>query len=147
MSIFVYPQDAYFNIINSNSTELGSYELPQRGDLSLAHLRVFHRNPNSFSYQMRLVLAGRTGGPTLAVSNWETFSNETTGQTGNFWLGDLTFTFEDYSLIEDPVYIRLENTGYLRSGNNLYLGVWLDWMQPVGITNTGGARIALGVKR
>jgi hypothetical protein len=88
----------------------------------------------------------------LVASDWVEFSNETTGQTTNDWLGDLVFSFPEYSLIAGESYfVRLETTGYTRpmrpAQNTAYLAVWADWMQPVGIMDTAGARISLGVKR
>lgn len=154
MTILQYPKFGYFHVISSDSAELGRYELLADGDLALAHLRVYHKNANPYEYQLRLVVAQREGGPALAVSNWETFSNATTGQTEPSWMGDLTFTFPDYALKgSDPYYLRIETTGYTRSGDALYLSVWADWdfgdetIVPVGATRSGGARIALGVKR
>lgn len=154
MSIFQYPDLGYFNILTTENVELGIYEIPLNCDLSIANLRVYHRNADPFSYQLRLVLSQRKKGPALIASNWEEFSNQTIGQTGTNWLGDLTFTFPDYALrAGDDYCIRLESTGYTRSGNNRYLGVWLDWgfgkswIAPVGVASSGGARIALGVKQ
>lgn len=154
MTILQYPEFGYFHIITGASTELGIYELPITGDLNLAHLRVFHKNSNPFSYQMRLVISQRNGGPALATSEWETFNNETTGQNAEYWLGDLTFTFKDYALKQnDSYYIKIETTGYTRISNTVYIGVWADWgfgdntIVPVGIADSGGARIALGVKQ
>jgi hypothetical protein len=154
MSIFQYPDLGYFNIVNSNSAELGSYQLTADGDLGIANLRVYNKKAGSFSYQLRLVISQRQEGPEIAASNWETFSNETIGQTGENWLGDLTFTFLDYALKgSDPYYIRIETTGYTRLGDDAYLGVWLDWgfgkswIAPVGVAASGGARIALGVNQ
>lgn len=148
MSILQYPKKGYFNIINSASAELGTYVIQNDGDLSLAHVRVYHKNPNQFNYQIRLVIAQREGGPALAVSNWEAFNNASIGQTDTHWLGDLTFTFEDYALKSSDSYaVRLESIGYTRTSNSIYMGVWMDWAYPVGIDNSGGARVALGVKR
>ena len=154
MSIFLYPEFAYFNIVNTSSTELGSYTVPEAGDISLAHLRILNRNANQFSYQMRLVLSRRVKGPIFAASNWETFSSDAIGQTSTFWMGDLTFTFEDYHLTaNDTFLIRLETIDYSRSGNSIYMGAWLDWgfgapeVVAIGTENSAGTRIALGVKR
>lgn len=154
MSIFQYPDLGYFTMLTTANVELGIYKFVQAGDLSIANLRVYHRNPNPFSYQLRLVLSQRKKGPALIASNWEEFSNETIGQNAAHWLGDLTFTFPDYSLrINDDYYIRLESTGYTRSGNTTYLGVWANWgfgkswIPSVGSADSGGARIALGVKQ
>lgn len=154
MSIFQYPDLGYFNIVNLNSAELGVYELPSNGDLSIANLRVYHKKAGAFSYQMRLVISQRQEGPALATSNWETFDNLTIGQTGTHWLGDLTFTFPDYAIKGSDTYcIRLETSGYTRLGTDVYLGVWLDWgfgkswVAPVGVSDSGGARIAFGVKQ
>lgn len=154
MSILQYPELGYFHIASSDTLELGKYELSVSGDLALAHLRILNRNANTFNYQLRLVLSQRLSGPALAVSNWEIFNNEILGQDSEFWMGDLTFTFEDYSVKEnDPYYLRLESTGYTRSGESVYMGVWADWgfgdetIVPVGVADSGGARVALGVKQ
>lgn len=154
MTILQYPEFGYFHILTGPSAELGIYNLAVNGDLALAHLRVLHINANPFDYQMRLVVAQRTGGPALVASNWETFSTATTGQTTDSWMGDLTFTFPDYAIKSlDDYYIRIETTGYARSGDAVYLGVWADWgfgddtIVPVGASGSGGARIALGVKQ
>ena len=154
MNIEQYPEYGYFIMINGPITQLGSYEIQSEGDLALCHLRVYHRNPSAFNYQMRLVCSSKVGGPALAASAWETFSNETTGQETEFWMGDLTFTFTDYKLFSGiPYYFRFETQNYIRQDNDAYLGVWMDWgfgksfIVPVGSTDTGGARLAIGVKR
>ena len=148
MNIEQYPKEGYFMMISSSQTPLGSYDLVNSGDLSIAHVRIYHRNPNPFSYQLRLVLSAKALGPAVCSSDWETFSNESIGQIGEFWIGDLTFRFTDYPLNASDVYhIRLETQNYTRLNDDRYLGIWLDWLQPVGVTDTAGARIALGVKR
>lgn len=154
MTILQYPEFGYFHMISNASTELGSYQLLADGDLALAHLRVFHKNPDPYEYQIRLVIAQRTNGPELAASDWEIFSNATTGQETGFWMGDLTFTFQDYALkAGDPYFMRLEISGYTRILDDKYICVWSDWnfgdatIVPVGSVASNGARIALGVKR
>lgn len=148
MSIFKYPYEAYFNIINEQLTYLGNYTIQSPGDLSIANLRVYHKKSGDFNYQMRLVVSQQEGSEPIAYSNWETFSNETIGQLTQDWMGDLTFTFDEYNLRQNIHYaIAFEITGYTRDTNNSYLGIWLDWWFPVGQANSAGARIALGVKR
>lgn len=148
MSIFKYPYQAYFNILNEQITELGNYQLASDGELSLANLRVYHKKSGAFDYQMRLILSQEEGKAPIAYSNWEQFNNAAIGQTTADWMGDLTFTFEGYKLKSDFAYaVAIEVTGYTRNSNNSYLGVWLDWWYPVGVSNSAGARIALGVKR
>ena len=147
-----YPKNSYYLVLNGSALELGSYELQADGDLSLAQLRVYHKKAGSYSYQMRLVVSSRAGGPVIVGSDWVTFSNDTTLQATSDWLGDVCFDFPAYKLsATENYFIRLELTGYSRPArpnqNTAYLAVWADWMQPVGIANTAGARIALGVKR
>lgn len=151
-NIEVYPKNSYFLVANGAETELGSYVLSSDGDLSIAQLRVFNRTITSYSYQLRLVLSSRAAGPALVTSEWLDFSSTTTGQTTTDWLGDVVFSFPEYSLFAGEAYfIRLETSGYSRGvepfQNDVYLSVWCDWMQPVGTDDTSGARIALGVKR
>lgn len=148
MTIELYPKDAYFMMVNSSKTHLGAYSIPQSGDLSLAHGRLYHRNAGAYDFQLRLVVSRSVLGPALVASNWEQFNNDVTGQTSEFWLGDVTFTFPRYPLVAGTnYYFRLETNGYIRQDNDAYLGIWIDWMQPVGVANTGGARLALGVKQ
>jgi hypothetical protein len=148
MTILQYPHQGYFTMINGSSTILGNYDLAADGDIELAHLRVYNKNSNQFSYQMRLVISQDEDKEIVAASDWETFSNEIIGQTSSDWLGDLTFTFDNYRLRQSIVYtIKLEIQNYSRSGDSRYMGVWLDWAYPIGTSNTGGARIALGVRR
>jgi hypothetical protein len=148
MNIEQYPKEGYFIMVSSAKTELGNYDFVNDGDLSIANLRVYHRNPNPFSYQLRLVLSGNVLGEAVCASDWEVFSDTVINQTGEFWLGDLTFKFNDYPVnAQDSYFIRLETQNYTRLNDDRYLGVWVDWLQPVGVTNTGAARIALGVKR
>lgn len=153
MTILQYPKLGYFYMISHSLTELGSYTLTNSGDLALAHLRVFHKNPDPYEYQIRLVVSQRANGPQLAASDWEIFNNETTGQTTSNWLGDLTFIFKDYSLKNNDAYcIRMEILGYINADDK-YLCVWSDWnfgdstIVPVGASASSGARIAIGVKR
>jgi hypothetical protein len=151
-NIEAYPKNSYYLVVKGSALELGSYELPADGDLSLAQLRVYHKKTGSYSYQMRLVVSSRAGGPVIVASDWVTFSNGTTLQTTSDWLGDVCFDFPAYKLsATENYFVRMEVTGYARAPrpnqNTAYLAVWADWMQPVGITDTAGARIALGVKR
>jgi hypothetical protein len=154
MSILNYPEFAYFNMANSSINELGNYQVIEACDLELAHLRVYHKNSNPFSYQMRLLVCQELDKEPVVVSDWETFSNETIGQDGANWLGDLTFTFPNYKLKPSIAYaIKLELTNYSRSGDSRYLSVWLDWgfgkswIAPVGADDSGGSKIALGVRK
>lgn len=147
-----YPKNQYYLIAKGSALELGSYELQADGDLALAQLRVYHKKAGPYSYQMRLVVSSRQAGPVIVASDYVTFSDTTTLQTTNDWLGDVCFEFPPYKLSATEIYfLRLELIGYSRPGrpnqNTAYLGVWSDWMQAVGLTDTAGARIALGVKR
>lgn len=148
MSIFKYPYQGYFNIINEPFTYLGNYQLQSKAELSLANLRVYHKKSGAFDYQMRLALLQEETKTPVAYSHWEQFNNQTIGQTTEDWMGDLTFIFDGYKMDKNIAYsMAFEITGYARDTNNSYLGIWLDWWFPVGQTNSGGARIALGVKR
>jgi hypothetical protein len=149
-----YPQNGYFLVANGSGTELGSYSHADWGDIELATIRIFNRDVAvaPFSYQLRLVISSKQGGPVLAASDWLTFSNDTTLQTTANWLGDVSFSFTDYALKGTETYfLRLESTGYARSEvpneNDLYLGVWCDWLQPLGTADTAAARVAFGVRR
>ncbi len=69
-------------------------------------------------------------------------------------MGYLTFTFPDYAFKgNDPVHLRMEIAGYTRIGIIKWLGVVADWgfgadfYTSVGTAPSGGAMIALGVKR
>ncbi len=151
-TVIQHPQNAYFIIASGSSTELGSFDNTTWGDLSIAHLRIFHKKVGAYSYQMRLVVSSKQFGPALVASDYVEFSNATTLQVGNDWLGDVTFSFPEYRLVNGEEYfVRLETTGYTRPArpleNTAYLGVWVDWFEPVGNTNAGGARIAFGVRR
>jgi len=151
-NIEAYPKNTYYLVASGAATELGSYELAADGALSLAQLRVYHKTLTTFSYQIRIVVSSKAGGPVLVASDWVEFSNETTGQTTSDWLGDITFDLPEYNLFAGETYfVRVETTGYTRptrpAQNTAYLAYWADWMQPVGLGNTGGARLALGVKR
>lgn len=147
-----YPKRGYFLIANTTTLELGKFDNTTWGDLSICQLRVYHKKSGAYDYDMRLVASSSEGGPVLAASAWQEFSNTTTGQATNFWLGDLLFEFTDYKLVNaEEYYFRLEMTGYTRATrpnqDNFYLGVWCDWYEPVGSANKGGARLAFGVKR
>jgi hypothetical protein len=97
---------------------------------------------------MQLVLAASAGGTALCSSTAVTFSDTEIGQATSNWMGDLTFDMPSYTVLAgESYYARLLITGYTRSGNDTYLGVWCDWLEPVGLTNTAGARIAFGVAR
>jgi len=151
-NIEAYPKDSYYIVASGSATELGSYVLAADGALALAQLRVYHKCLTTFSYQMRIVVSSKEGDPVLVASDWVEFSNDTTGQTTNDWLGDITFDLPEYNLFAGETYfIRVETTGYTRptrpAQNTAYLAYWADWMQPVGVGNTGGARLAMGVKR
>ena len=144
-SVEQYPDTGYFIIMSTTSLELGSYTNIS-GYLRSGHLRVFHKNPNPFTYSMTLVLSSKVGGPALSTSTAIDFSDTSTGQNSTDWLIDLYFEFDDYNLISSETYFfRLEASGYSRSEDSVYLGVWADWLEPVGTSNTGGARLAIGV--
>lgn len=148
MNIENYPSEGYFIMVSTAVTQLGSYDLAADGDIKLAHIRIYYKNANPYNHQIRLVLSTNFGGAAVAASNWETLSNETTGQSTEYWLVDLTFTFDAYPLkASDRYYARLEITNYTRDQNEVYMGIWVDWSEPVGIADTAGARIALGVLR
>ena len=147
-----YPKNGYWIVASSSQTELGGYNVAADGDLSLVQFRIFNKAIVPYSYQMRMILSSREGGPILAATDWFEFSNATTGQAGTDWLGDVAFNFNSYHLTSGEVYyLRLETSGYTRLSrplqNNTYLAVWCDWMQSVSISNTAGARVALGVMR
>jgi hypothetical protein len=154
MNVLLYPEYAYLHVVSGQFTELGRFNIPEDGDLSLAHLRVYHKNSDPFSYKMRLIVTQKSKGATLVESDWETFSNETSEQSEENWLGDLTFTFPDYAFKgNDPVHLRMEIAGYTRVGTSQWLGVWADWAfgadwyKSVGTAPSGGSMIALGVRR
>jgi hypothetical protein len=152
MNIEMYPRNAYFTIIESIRTNLGSYTNASWGDLSIAHIRVFHKNANPYEFNLRLAISAYQNGPVIHTSDWFKFSNEVTGQVEENWLGDIIFTFPEYPLIDndgDPetYYFSMESQFYTPDGVGNYLAVWCDWMQPVGNSNSAGSRIAIGVKR
>lgn len=147
-----HPKYGYFLIANTETLELGKFDNATWGDLSICQLRVYHKQSSPYDYDMRLVAAASEGGTALASSSWQEFSNTTTGQTTGYWLGDLLFEFTDYKLVDgEEYYFRLEIDNYVRPArpnqDDSYLGVWCDWLEPVGSGNTGGARLAFGVKR
>ena len=86
-----FPQIAYYIIAPDELTELGSYDNVAWGDLELAHVRIYHKQVAAYDYDMRLIISSKAGGPTLAASDWLEFSNTTTGQATEFWLGNVTF--------------------------------------------------------
>lgn len=152
MSIDFYPKNSYWLVANGSTLNLGSFTNAIWGDLALAQIRVFSKNPAPYSYQMRLVISATQTGTALSTSEYFTFDNAATGQVGNDWLGDVTFDMPPYALLDTETYfVRLEMTGYTRPNspnqNTQYLAVWCDWMQPIGNTNTGAARIPVGVNR
>ena len=148
MSIEFYPKAGYFILIENIKTSLGTYYNATWGDLNMAHMRVYNRSATPYEYNLRLHIADYDGGPTLHTSDWFKFSNEVTGQQGEFWLGDIIFTFPEYPMTNESEYfISMETQNYNPDGINTYLSVWADWIQPVGNTDSAGARIAIGVKR
>jgi hypothetical protein len=148
MSIQEIPDTGYFLIANISSLDLGSYQIPVNCDVKLAYLRVLNVCTSSFSYTLKLVLAGSVSGSILASSE-VVLDTTTTGQSSGAALWDLTFDFTPYALkATETYYARLELTGYTRAAlpneMSTYLGVWCDWYNPVGGSNTGGARIVWG---
>lgn len=139
-----YPKYAFYNYLTGSSLELGAFK--DTGILGLFDIRVIHKNASAFSYQLRVVFSDREGGPELASTSWETFSNSTTGQTTSFWMGHLTFTPEYYQLNPNAyLYARLESTGYTYNSSTQYIAVWCDWFEPIGSRNSGAAKMAIGV--
>lgn len=144
-SIEQYPQYGYYLVANTSTLELGSYVIGE-GDLKTAHMRVYNKNAGSFSYTLKLVISSKVGGPVLVESDVITFTDATVG--GTHQLVDFTFSFPEYDLFAAETYFaRLELTGYTRNEDTVYLGAWCDWLEPVGSSNTGAARIAFGVMK
>lgn len=149
MSVLQYPQYQYFIIAAIGGANLGRFKSVD-GLLGLAQIRMYIKNPNPYSHQARLVFSSQQGGTAIVTSDWETISNATTGQTGTDWLGDIVFDIDHYRL--NPLadlHVRLQLTGYTRpdypNQDDRYIGVWCDWTEPVGIANTAGARLSMGV--
>ena len=149
MSVLQYPQYQYMIVANSGTVELGNFT-GQSGELGLFQIRAYHKKSGAFSYQIRVVFAASEGGPALAATAWETFDNDTIGQTTDEWLGDLVFDVDRYRLnaLADT-FVRIELTGYTRPAypnqNTAYLGFWCDWIEPVNGTNSAAARMSMGV--
>lgn len=140
-----YPKYAYYNFMTSTSLELGSFKTT--GQLGLFDIRILHKNASAYSYQLRVVFSDREGGPTLASTSWETFSNSTTGQVAGVWLGHCTFTPTESYILNSAKYLfaRLESTGYTYDEDTVYIAVACDWFEPIGATDTGAAKMAIGV--
>jgi len=144
MSTLQYPKNQYFLISDGGSTNLGSFTSLE-GWLKLFQLRILNKNASPYSYQLRIVFSASEGGAAIASTEWETFSNSETGQVGACWLGDVCFDVEEYRLNPDvELYARLETTGYTLNGTTVYLGVWCDWIEPIGSNNSAAARMTMG---
>lgn len=145
MSVLQYPKTQYYIVLNTATQELGNFT-GASGDLNLANIRVFNVKTGAYSYQLRLVFHYGQTGTEFFSTDWETFSNTVTGQTTAYWMGDLCFDVGNVRLNSAvKTYVRLETSGYTRNNNDTYLGVWCDWMEPIGNTSTGAARMTLGV--
>lgn len=152
MSILQYPKIQYHLVANDTVTNLGSIDLPADGNLRTMTIRVHNRKVGAYTYLMKLRIATREGGYVLAESDQEIFSDSVTGQLTSDWLGNLTFTFNHYPISAAlPVHVSLEMSGYARPAtpnqDTEYLGVWCDWLEPIGNSNTAAARMILGVER
>lgn len=146
-SVEQYPDLGYFLIVDSSTLELGSYT-GLSGILNTAHLRVYNKNASSFTYTLQLKVSTSEGGYAVASSNVETFSSAAVGQTSTDWLFDLTFTFSGYEFLStETYYLSLVTTGYTKDANTTYMGVWCDWLEPLGPDDSAAARIAFGVLR
>lgn len=141
-----YPQNIYMLVAETSPLELGSYVLAESGDIQNAEIRIYNQKTGAYSYALTLIISSSEGGPALATSTAVTFDNTETGQATSYWLGAVCFTFTDYTLLAGQrYYFRLSYTGYTRSGDTTYMGVLCDWIEPIGLINTGGARIAIEV--
>jgi len=146
-SVEQYPDLGYFLIVDSSTLQLGSYT-GLSGILNTAHLRVYNKNASSFTYTLQLKVSTSEGGYAVASSNIETFSSTAVGQTSTDWLFDLTFTFSGYEFLStETYYLSLVTTGYTKNANTTYMGVWCDWLEPIGPDDSAAARIAFGVLR
>ena len=140
-----YPRDAYYLVATGATLNLGTF-VTTGGDLALAELRIYHKNPSPFSYTMRLSVSSSFNGPELLTSETVTITDVILGQTTADWVGNIVLEFDDYSLISgETYYFKLVTTGYTRNGDLLYLSVNCDWLNPIGTGNTAGARLPLGV--
>jgi hypothetical protein len=137
-------------VADSSLTLLGSYEIPDNGDLSFATLRLYIKNPSAYSHAATLKIASSLGGSFIAQSDVVTLSNATTGQTTTDWLGEVVFSFDNYELkATETYYFYLSLGSYARPArpieNTQYIAIGCDWLEPVGTADSGGARIAMGV--
>lgn len=152
MSVQQYPQDSFYMVITGNPQSLGSYTVPADGDLITSLLRIYNKRTGAYSYTLKLEVSSTKDGVALASSDIVTFSNATTGQTTSDWLGEVQFTFSGYALKAGETYFyRLVTAGYTRLGrpleNNGYLAVNCDWLEPIGNSNTAGARMQIGANQ
>lgn len=138
-----FPKRQYFILATSSSTELGGFTLPSDGDLSQVATKIFHKTNTTFSYTLTLQIAATVGGTALASSDAITFSTATASQSaGTCWFGNVNFTFDEYKLFSgETYYARLVTTGYTRTGQDIYLGINCDWLDPVNGNNSAAARI------
>lgn len=148
-SVDQHPKRAYYLIAENGALELGTYEIPVSGEIETCHFRILNRKTGSYSYTLQLTLHASQSGAVLASSEVATITETITGQTTDTWLGDVTLSFPTtYSLVSgDTFFIKLVIGGYTRTANTTYLGVWCDWLEPLGVANTAGARLAIGLLR
>ena len=152
MSVQQYPKNTFYIVVTGNPQLLGSYSLPADGDLVLSNIRVYNKRTGPYTYTLKLEVSATPYGQPLVSSDVITFSNSTTGQTTSDWLGDVTFTFPNYALkATEDYYFRLVTAGYTRIARPLentgYLAVNCDWLEPIGTSNVGGARMQIGVNK
>jgi hypothetical protein len=152
MSVEQYPELAFYQVVNTSPHYLGAYTLPADGDLCIMQIRVYHKKVGPYMYTMKLEMAATITGPALCTSVTEEFSNVTTGQIGDNWIGHCVFSFDKYNLFAGETYhFRLITTGYNRPirpfENSGFLAVSCDWLESLGTSDTAGAKAAIGVER
>ena len=147
MSILQYPKFQYFIFADSANTNIGKFK-SAIGLLGLFCLRVLHKNASAYSYQMRIVFSATEGGTALHTTDWFTFDNASTGQNASVWMGNLYFDVNQYRLNSAAyLHARVETTGYTPIASTVYLAYQCDWYEPIGNTDSAGARMTLGVYR
>jgi len=147
MSVVQFPKNSWYLVVETANQYLGSYETTG-GDLGACHLRIFNKRAGAYSYTLKLVVRGSETGVALTESEVIQFNNVDNAQLTTDWLGEVLFTFPHYNLISGETYhFSLVSTGYSRLGRPLentgYMAVNCDWLEPIGIADTAGARMQI----
>lgn len=154
MSEFLqFPKQQYFRALESDTTtSLGYFILQDSTEIKHVMLTIFVRGLIASPFDIRFKIYGSDEAETAIItSEWAELSVASLGNYTQNYIGNIYLDFAGESLnMSNTYYMRVETDGYTRVGDSFYLGINLDWYNPVNTQltpNEAGARVRILGKR